>query len=433
MTKTARHISFAFMTSLLLMMGSCEKPDSNKPEPEERKNFFTFETYSFDINSVVKYDKGDNAIELWLSPESGLTTTSQIEKSGDYVVLNTHASYLGSRDRFNAQASADSYIRFGNDLQYEYGDEGVAYIEVQLEGDQITLDFLAQSLSSKAADQVNAQLHGTYSGTYVTEKEKAYENDWGVNRQHNQIDEVVMTMREDDGDWSVRMLHNDGTEGIRIEFPSDMMGQEIVIGGNNNANDLKLFYNGGIEFPLKDAAGWIKILNDVNGKPLTISISLIKGDTHLRAEYAGGFTPEVVKLNRFRFTYDGESPYEGEQTIVKLMVEQLGNNIKFYFSPSEGYSIGNANSTHMPILTVPKSIINAGPQSFMAVVDWSFEYDVMQVWPYFDEYRPHPDQNDIITINQEGDEYEIDMRLSGIATGMNGSYMDLYYKGKARN
>ena len=107
MTKTARHISFTFMTSLLLMMGSCEKPDSNKPEPEERKNFFTFETYSFDINSVVKYDKGDNAIELWLSPESGLTTTSQIEKSGDYVVLNTHASYLGSRDRFNAQASAD--------------------------------------------------------------------------------------------------------------------------------------------------------------------------------------------------------------------------------------------------------------------------------------------------------------------------------------
>ena len=115
------------------------------------------------------------------------------------------------------------------------------------------------------------------------------------------------------------------------------------------------------------------------------------------------------------------------------MVEQLGSNLRFYFSPNEGYYIGNANSTHMPILTVPKSIINAGPQSFMDVVDWSFEYDVMQVWPYVDEYRPHPDLNDIITINQNGDEYEIDMRLSGIATGMNGSYMDLYYKGKARN
>ena len=117
MTNIVRHISFVFMTSLLLIAGSCEKPDTNKPEPEERKNFFTFETYSFDISSVVKYDKGDNAIELWLSPESGLTTISQIENSGDYVVLNTHASYLGSRDRFNAQASIDSYIRFGNNLQ----------------------------------------------------------------------------------------------------------------------------------------------------------------------------------------------------------------------------------------------------------------------------------------------------------------------------
>lgn len=432
MTNIARRISFAVMTSLLLILGSCEKPDTNKPQPEERKNFFTFESYSFDINSVVKYDKGDNAIELWLSPESGLTTISQIENSGDYVVLNTHASYLGSRDRFNAQASSDSYIRFGNDLQYKYGDAGVAYIEVQLEGDQITLAFLAQSLNSKSAEPVNAQLHGSYSGTYITEKEKAYENEWGINRQHNLIDKVVLTMREDDGDWSVKMLHNDGTEGLRIDFPSEMMGQEIVIGGNADADRLKLSYNGGIEFPLSGAAGWIKILNDVNDKPLTVSISLIKGDNQLRAEYAGGFTPEIVKLNRFKFTYDGESPYEGEQTIVKLMVEELGNNIKFYFSPSEGYSIGNANSTHMPILTVPKSIINAGTQSFMAVADWSFEYDVMQVWPYQDEYRPHPDQTDIITINQNGDEYEIDMILRGIATGMNGSYMDLYYKGKAQ-
>lgn len=432
MTNISRFISFVFMTSLLLTVGSCEKPDTQQPQPEERKNFFTYETYSFDINSVVKYDKGDNAIELWLSPESGLNTIAQIEKSGDYVVLNTHAGYLGSRDRFNAQSSKDSYIRFGNNLQYKYGDAGVAYIEVQIEGEQITLSFLAQNLHAKSAEPVKAQLQGSYSGTYVIEKEKAYENEWGINRKHNPIDKVVLTMREDDGDWSVKMLHNDGTEGIRIEFPSEMMDQEIVIGGNDKSNRLKLYYNGGIEFPLKDAVGWIKILNDINDKTLTVSISLIKDETHLRAEFAGGFTPEIIKLNRFRFTYDGESPYEGEHTIVKLMVEELGNNVKLYFSPSEGYTIGNANSTHMPILIVPKSSINAGAQTFSSLTDWSFEYDVMQVWPYVDEYRPHPDQTDMITINQDGAEYEIDMRLSGIATGMNSSYMDLYYKGKAQ-
>ena len=82
-------------------------------------------------------------------------------------------------------------------------------------------------------------------------------------------------------------------------------------------------------------------------------------------------------------------------------------------------------------MIVPKSAINVGAQTFSSLTDWSFEYDVMQVWPYVDEYRPHPDQTDMITINQDGAEYEIDMRLSGIATGMNSSYMDLYYKGKA--
>ena len=433
MTKTARHISFAFMTSLLLMMGSCEKPDSNKPEPEERKNFFTFETYSFDINSVVKYDKGDNAIELWLSPESGLTSISQIENSGDYVVLNTHASYLGSRDRFNAQASADSYIRFGNDLQYEYGDAGVAYIEVQIEGDQITLDFLAQNLNAKAADQVNAQLQGTYSGTYVTEKEKAYENDWGINRQHNQIDKVVMTMREDDGDWSIKMLNKDGTEGIRIDFPSEMMDQEIVIGGNNNANDLKLFYNGGVEFPLKDAAGWIKILNNVNDKPLTVSISLIKGDTQLRAEYAGKFTSEIVKLNRFIYSNAATSLFEnGTYEIVKLMVENNGKTCRFFLSPSEGYTISGSNSTHMPILTVPAEIINAGKKSFMELKDWKFEFVEMQVWPYEDEFRPHPSQSDWIEVKKEGNIYQLEFILSSIATGMAESHIDAHYKGEAK-
>lgn len=426
-----RAISATIISTLLFIFGSCQKPDTDtKPQDEERTNFFTYNGYTFDINSVVQYDKGDNEVELWLSPESGMTTIAQIEESGDYVVLNTHIGYLGDRDRFNAQASKESYIRFGNTQEYKYGNQGLAYIEVAIEGDLITINFLAQNLYTRSTAQ--AALQGTYSGSFVVEKEKAYINEWGINRKHNAIDNVVMTMREDDGDWTVRMLHSDGTEGIRIDFPMDMMDREILIGNNDNADLLTLRYNGGVEFPLKDAAGWIKILNNANEKPLTISISLIKDNINLRAEYAGGFSAEVIKLNRFNFTYDGESPYEGEKAIVKLMTEELDNNMKFYFSPSEGYTIGNANSTHMPILTVPKSIINAGAQTFISLTDWSFEYDVMQVWPFVDEYRPHPSDTDIITVKRNGDEYEIDMKLTGIATGMSGSHMTLYYKGKAQ-
>ena len=103
--------------------------------------------------------------------------------------------------------------------------------------------------------------------------------------------------------------------------------------------------------------------------------------------------------------------------------------MRFYFSPSEGYSIGNANYTHMPILTVPKAIINEGKFLFMDLTDWTFEFDMMQVYPYEDEYRPHPSIEDYVIINHKNGEYEIDMILNGVATNMNASHIDLYYKG----
>jgi hypothetical protein len=431
-----RTFSTTIAAAIVFLAGGCQKTDTPQQEPEERKNFFTYDSYSFDINSVVQYDKGDNSVELWLSPESGLTTSKQIESAGDYIVLNTHVSYLGNRDRFNAQTSQDSYIRFGNDLQYKYGDQGTAYIELNIEGDQISLNFLAQHLYTKAEDATKgaeAQLQGTYTGSFAVEKEKAYQNEWGLNREHNPISKVIMTMREDDGDWSVAMLNEDGTEGIRINFPQDLQDQKIQIGNNDKTRKLKFYYNGGAEFPLTESAGSIEILNDVNGAPLTISVSLINGDTYLRAEYAGGFTPELIRLNRFTFDYAGESPYEGTHDIVKLMIQDLGDLIKFYFSPSEGYSVNDATSWHMPILVVPKSIINQGPQMFTALSNWSFDFDLMQVEPYENDYKPHPDVNDVIEVSESHGEYEVEMKLWGIATSMDSSYIDLYFKGKPQN
>lgn len=429
MTTKAHAVSALLITTLLLICGSCRKTDNPQQDSEERTNFFTYEGYSFDINSVVQYDKGDNSMELWLSPESGLTSIAQIETAGDYIVLNTHKAYLGNRDRFNAQTSQESYIRFGGNRQYKYGDNGVAYIEAAVEGDQITLSFLAQNLYTKAQDPENVALQGSYTGLFTVEKEKPYVNEWGFDREHNAIDKVVMTLREDEGDWSLSLLNKDGSEGVKIEFPKDLMDQDLQIGGSSNAKRLKISYDGGVVFPIENAVGWVKILNDVNEKPLTVSISLISGERHLRVEYAGGFTPQIIKMNRFIFDYDGDSPYEGKQTIVKLMAEDLSTQVKFFFSPSEGYSIGNANSTHMPILIVPKSIINASTQTFVSMTDWSFEYDVMQVVPYIDEYRPHPADTDIITVKYADGIYEIDMTLTGLATGMNTSKIDLYYKG----
>ena len=90
--------AFAFL-GMTLAFG-CQKPDNTPVGSDEpRTNYFTYTEYAFDINSAVQYDKSDNSVEIWLSPVSGLTTTKDIMSHGDYVVLNTHRSYLGGRDR----------------------------------------------------------------------------------------------------------------------------------------------------------------------------------------------------------------------------------------------------------------------------------------------------------------------------------------------
>ena len=86
----------------------------------------------------------------------------------------------------------------------------------------------------------------------------------------------------------------------------------------------------------------------------------------------------------------------------------------------------------MPVLTVQSSIINQGKKSFTEITGWEFAFDMMQVWPYEDAYRPHPADTDWIEINHDGDTYEVEFVLSSNATGMQGSSIDVYYKGEAR-
>ena len=408
----------------------CENPDQTPIGTDApRVNYYTDTDYSFDLNSAVQYDKGDNSVEIWLSPVSGLTSSSEIKAQGDYVVLNTHRSYLGGRDRFNSQSSKDSYICFC-DQKYAYGNDGTAYIEADIKNDSLKVTFLAEVLQTKYSPVPAVMLSGTYAGTYIIEKEKAYVNEWGMDREHNAVAKAVITTREDGGNSSVALLEANGAEGIRIELPHSQIGKEHLFTTSETPKDIVLKYNDGAYIDLKGAVGYIK--TSVNGSSISVSVSIIKNDRHLRAEYAGTVETEIVKENRFIFDYEGESPYEGKQEIVKLMVSDNGSAMKLYFSPSEGYSIGNINKTHMPILTVPSSIVNAGKKTFNELSGWEFGYDVMDVWPYEDAYRPHPAAEDWIEINCEGNVYEVEFVLSSIGEGMQTSTIDLYYKGEAR-
>lgn len=428
-------ISFAKVAAAAILgtmlISGCEKPDNGPISEAPRTNYFVYDGYSFDINSAVQYDKGDNSVEVWLSPISGLTTSKAIKAGGDYVVFNTHKSFLGDRDRFNSQTSKESYICFG-EQKFAYGNEGTAYIEVQMRNDSLLVAFLAERLYTKAEDKPKPMslLSGEYKGKYIVETDKPYTNEWGFDREHTAIAKTILTTREDGGNSSITLLESDGREGIRIELPHSSIGKEYLLTSSSTPDEIKL-YAGGSRFILKGAAGTIK--TSVNEDVATVSISIVKDGRTLRAEYSGAYEKETVKLNRFIFDYErGESPYEGNHEIVKLMVEDKGGVLKLFFSPSEGYNIAGANSTHMPILTLPSSAINAGKKTFNELTDWEFAYDVMQVWPFVDEYRPYPAETDWIEVNRDGNVYEIEFILTSQETGIQTSTIDVYYQGEAR-
>lgn len=412
-----------------ILISGCEKPDNGPISEAPRTNYFVYDGYSFDINSAVQYDKGDNSVEVWLSPISGLTTSKEIKAGGDYVVFNTHKSFLGDRDRFTNQTSKESYICFG-EQKFSYGDEGTAYIEVTMTNDSLKVNFLAEVLQTKNSPVPAAMLSGSFAGTYTVEKDKPYENDWGFDREHAAIAKATLTTREDGGNSSITLFEADGSEGIRIELPHSSISKELLIKASEYPEDIKL-YTARSRFDLKGAAGTIK--TSVNEDAATVSISLVKDGRTLRAEYSGAYDTKTIKENRFIYTYEGDSVYEGKQNIVKLMVSDNGSVLKMYFSPTEDYSItDHINKTHMPILTVPSSIVNDGRKAFTDLENWEFGYDMMEVWPYQDEYRPHPEAKDWIEINCKDNVYEVEFTLSSIGEGLYKSTMDLYYKGEAR-
>lgn len=428
-------ISFAKVAAAAILgtilISGCEKPDNGPISEAPRTNYFVYDGYSFDINSAVQYDKGDNSVEVWLSPISGLTTSKEIKAGGDYVVFNTHKSFLGDRDRFTNQTSKESYICFG-EQKFSYGDEGTAYIEVTMTNDSLKVNFLAEVLQTKNSPVPAAMLSGSFAGTYTVEKDKPYENDWGFDREHAAIAKAIVTTREDRGNSSITLLESDGREGIRIELPHSSIGKEYLLTSSSTPDEIKL-YTSKNRFILKGAAGTIK--TSVKENVATVSISLVKDGRTLRAEYSGAYEKETVKRNRFIYDdgYKGESQYEGNHEIVKLMVEDKGDVLKLFFSPSEGYNIADANSTHMPILTLSSSVINAGSKkAFNELTDWEFAYDVMQSWPFVDEYRPHPAQTDSIEVNHVGNVYEIEFFLTSQGTGSQTSTIDVYYQGEAR-
>lgn len=420
-----------FMTSLFLLAGCTEPDDTTPVTPEEESTcYFIYDGYHFDINSAVKYEKGDNSVEIWLSPLSGLTTSEAIQNAGDYVVLNTHVTYLGKRDRFEGATSKNSYLKF-TDLEFAYGDKGMAYIEADIKDGELTLSFLAEVLRTKESPVPAIMLKGEYKGTFVTETESRYSNEWGFDRERTGLSSAVYTTREDGGYSSVTMLDENGNEAVTILMSPENINKSFTFTATDKVDGLRLEYLGGADFDLDDASGTImtKVSEDGN---LEAKVDVLKNGKQLRAHYSGAYSEDIVKTNRYVYDYEGTSTYEGRYEIVKLMVTGGAGSTKFYLSPDEAYTTSYTHF-HMPILKVPSEIINGGKKLFKDIKGWDFAFDMMQVWPYEDDAdKPHPADTDWIEINHDGDTYEVEFVLNGVATGMPACSIDVYYKGEAR-
>lgn len=428
------HLALAasiFMTSLFLLAGCTEPDDTTPVTPEDESTcYFIYDGYHFDINSAVRYEKGDNSVEIWLSPLSGLTTSEAIQNAGDYVVLNTHVTYLGKRDRFEGATSKNSYMKF-TDLEFAYGDKGTAYIEADIIDGELILNFLAEVLRTKESPVPAIMLKGEYKGTFVTETESRYSNEWGFDRERTGLSSAVYTTREDGGYSSVTMIDENGNEAVTILMsPENIKNKSFTFTASDKVDGLRLEYLGGADFDIDDASGTIKTTITEDGN-LEASVDVIKNGKQLRAQYSGAYVKETVKTNRFDYFYGASSSYIGKHEIVKLMVTGSAGSIKFYFSPDEAYTTSYTH-IHMPVLTVPSEIINGGKKLFKDIKGWEFAFDMMQVWPYENEYRPHPTETDWIEVNKDGNTYEVEFVLNGVATGLPACSIDVYYKGEAR-
>ena len=418
-----------FVAALISVMAlaGCQKETQTTPEPEVKTNFFTYDGYSFDINSAARIDKGDNTVELWLSPDKGLTTMADYLASGDYLAICTHKSYLGTRDRFTGQASKNSFIRFA-DKEFKSGQDGTAYIEANIANDSLKLDFLAEKMYTRSAVQQGALISGTYAGLITEIKEEGYANEWGFNMERADIKKVTYIEQEDGSGLSIIIADDLYNESLNITITPDLINKILSFSNDARQQGVSVTYYGGVEFDLTKALGSIQ--TELKDNNLSVKLDLTNSDFRVRANYNGAYTYKLAKLNRYIFDSGTTSALNGRTEIVKLMVKDAGDNTMFYLSPNLAYTT-KQDYTYMPILTVPDAIINAGKTYFKDIKNWDFKYDMMQVGPFESTEKPYPADNDWVEISFRNGIYEVDVELTGNADGLPKSSIDLFYKGKA--
>lgn len=416
-----------FLTGALTFISGCTDPAIPQIEEEEENfsNDFTYNGNVYNIGSVVRFDQNNNTIQLWISETEGLTDIDAVEEAGDYLIVSFHKSYLGQRDRFTKPGS---FIRFGNKV-FASGDDGLGYIDTELSGNDITVKFAVKRMHTRAEDE-EIELFGSYKGSFGTYNEPKYENQIGINRNRQTLSDLHMILREDGGSDTFILYDNTGKEALSLCLPQARRGLPTQFYlGSENTEGMKISYAGQHEIPLDQAYGTATV--DFSANAVTVSVDITYNETNIKAEYAGGFTSETVKANRY--IYESGSAYgtgyEGKFVLSELRVERYNNSLIFKFIPEgtdEQYS-------DIPILRITDTaLIGKKKIDLRNTPGWFFEFDRLEVGCYENEFKPCAAEGSFLTLIETENGYHVDLELqSDDPYSLSSSTIDLHYNGAA--
>lgn len=333
-----KRIASALMFAAVLSLTGCDEPAQQVEKDPEMvyTNSYEYGDDSYDIKSVVRFET-ETTVELWLSPKEGLNTIGSVIENGNYGVISINRTYLGSRDLFQKSGSYASF----NDMMFDKGNNGRAYIEMSFSADSVYFDFKVETLYAAGVPTEKA-FAGNYKGTF-TEHEQDLSNQWSFNRIVKAITggKVFVNTDAEYNTTTKLSLYDDEAfmhEAVSLTIPEERLGEMLTDIGDV----IEVTYDAGKTYELTSSANINKLTFGLVDDNASLIMDLANGTDFLAADYLGAVELHESKPNHIACTvYEKNSEGEFEEIVTrrnpihKLFVKAQSSSTAFYFGMSE--------------------------------------------------------------------------------------------------
>ena len=386
---------------------SCTE-DGPADNSEKVLGSFTYEGETYSIRSVVVY-KMNEVYQIWISETAGYTTVDEIEASAGELVLNIPRGKVGQGNVFFEQT--------GDFIKYDgMENKGFCTVECTIDDDSKHISF---TFSSQYMKSVSNAIEGSYSGPYSEYKEKNLEqNQWAYNRSVKSLTKAECYTMED-GAANRFVLYDNKAAAVEVDITPAKVGTTVTVGTNAENHISRVAFNNGETFKLDGTYG--TVTTAISGTELTLSLKLTNSAGKvLRAEYKGEFKSRLGnKRDRCRiFSKNGTNQkgtvYDGEFYISGVTTEPNGTNTIFRFQPGANISaeLVGSESSLVPTLSIPASLINKGNVYLKNTAGWTMTYASGMAFPPRSSSSLFEISDDsYLNVSEKNGEYVIDMEI----------------------